>query len=95
MELKKFKYYSKDYKTTIVGLIRDENLTVPEASKKFDINARNLYRWISEFSTEENSLKSTTTKESEELRKYKKALADKEEELEILKKAISIFSKKK
>ena len=42
-----------------------------------------------------NSQKSTTAKESEELRKYKKALADKEEELEILKKAISIFSKKK
>lgn len=95
MEVKKFKNYSKDYKSTIVGIIRDENLTVPEASRKFEINARNLYRWISELSKEEDSSKSTSLKESEEIRKYKKALADKEEELEILKKAISIFSKKK
>ena len=93
---RKRKKVDKHFKAEAVRLSYMSD-SVREVASDLGIHVNTLYRWRSELSAEkpdsssvENDSKSP---EEVELSLLRKRLADKEEELEILKKAIGIFSK--
>ncbi|OGU37210.1 MAG: transposase [Ignavibacteria bacterium GWB2_35_6b] len=90
------KVYDKEFKKETVRLIIQEGRRTSDVSKDLGINENVIYRWIRQYKADsENSFpgKGDQKPADEELRKLKKQLADVTEERDILKKAISIFSK--
>lgn len=91
--------FDKQFKLEVVQRNLD-GVTVKELSEELAINMGTIFRWRKEFLETGQGLsfpgngKEALTDEQKETRRLKKALAEKELELEILKKAISIFSKK-
>lgn len=90
------KYYEKEFKLMIVGLL-ESGQSVKVVSSDYGLNESMIRRWRREY----NSGKSCFTgkghislsAEEQEIRRLKKALKDAELERDILKKAVSIFSK--
>jgi transposase len=90
------KVYDKEFKREAVRLIIQGGRRTRDVSKDLGINENVIYRWIRQYKDDtENSFpgKGHQKPAEEELRKLKKQLADVTEERDILKKAISIFSK--
>lgn len=94
----KRRIYSKEYKLEIIRQIKDGEKRVSEMAFELGIAAGQIYRWIREHDKyREDSFpgQGKLPEQEDELKKLRKQLADSKEELEILKKAIAIFSKKK
>ena len=96
MEIRKRRKFSKEFKLDVINIVKLGEKNVREISKELDIQDVTIYSWIRKYKEEkeeafpgEGKLKSS----EEELRKLRKQLADVTEERDILKKAISIFSK--
>jgi len=91
--------FDKEFKLEVVKRSLD-NVSVKELSKELDIHVGVISRWRKEFLESGEVLsfpgkgKESLSPEEVENRRLTKALREKELELEILKKAISIFSKK-
>ncbi len=93
MKVKNQRRYSKSYKEDVVNIIKTGDKSVVEISKELEIPAGTLYRWYNQLSLSSNPKEVEISEKDKELRKLRKKLADVEEERDILKKAISIFSK--
>lgn len=93
MEVEKRKRYSREYKEDVVNMIKTGNKSISELSKELDIASGMLYRWYNKINGSSNPKEVELTEKDKELRKLRKKLAEVEEERDILKKAISIFSK--
>ena len=93
MEVKKRKRYSREYKEDVVNLIKTGDKSISEISEELDIPSGMLYRWYNKISGTSKAKEVEITEKDKELRRLRKKLADVEEERDILKKAISIFSK--
>ena len=98
MEGKKIKpNYTKEFKMDVVKYYQEHEETQSEVAKKFGIHPTSIKNWIRE--TEKYSSDNAFVgsgklhKEDEELRKLKRELKDIQEENEILKKAMAIFSR--
>lgn len=92
------KVYDKEFKLRAVRLSY-EAPSVAGVASELGIRSELLYRWRAEMSKEESKRfpghgNKAMTPEEAELAKVRKQLADAEMELEILKKAIAIFSRK-
>jgi transposase len=90
--------YTKEFKEETIALVLNRGMSVSQVSKDLDIRADLLYSWIRKYKSDpEHSFpgKGHQKPEDEELRKLKRELADVKEERDILKKAISIFTKTK
>ena len=93
MKVQKRKRYSRDYKEDVVNLIKTGDKSISEISKELDIPSGMLYRWYKKISGSNNPKEVEISEKDKELRILRKKLADVEEERDILKKAINIFSK--
>ena len=94
----KRRVYTKEFKEETVHLVLTRGMQVSEVSKDLDIRKDLLYTWIRKYKSDpQNSFpgKGNLKPEDEQLRKLKRELADVKEERDILKKAISIFSRTK
>lgn len=96
MEIRKRRRFSKEFKLDVLNMIRIGEKSVSELSRELDIHEVTLYSWIRRYNNEkeeafpgEGKLNPTDA----EVRKLHKQLADVTEERDILKKAISIFTK--
>jgi transposase len=90
--------YSKEQKLEIVKQSLEEGVTVKSLSHRFDISVNMIYNWRSKyFKYRENSFtgpgNKTMTDEEQEIARLKKELREAQLERDILKKAVSIFSK--
>jgi len=91
--------FDKQFKLEVVQRSLD-GITIKSLSADLGIQVGTISRWRKEFLDSGDVLsfpgngKESLTEEQKETRRLKKALAEKELELEILKKAISIFSKR-
>ena len=88
---KKYKSYDEDYKKMIVNLY-ENGKGVSELSREYGIGKSTIDSWIKKFKTIMTSTGETTT--NDEIIKLKKRNKELEQENEILKKAVAIFSKK-
>lgn len=92
MEVKKRRKYSKEYRQDVLNMLKTGNKSVPELSKELGIAEQVIYRWNKKYNgntKEEEKL----SEQEKELRELRAKLADVTEERDILKKAVSIFSK--
>jgi transposase len=91
MERKK---YEKEFKSMIVGLL-NTGLSPTGVGVDYGLNASMITRWKREYNSQSGTFtnKSVLTAEQEELKKLKKELRNVKLERDILKKAVSIFSK--
>ena len=87
--------YTVEFKREAVQLARDRDNQVTEVANNLGIHRNVLQRWIREFQNDPiNSFPGNGNLKAsdEELRQLKKKLRDTEEERDILKKALAIFS---
>jgi transposase len=93
MEIKKRRKYSKEFQQDVLNMLKTGNKRVPELSKELGIADQVIYRWNKKnngnYSKEEEKL----SEQEKEIRELRSRLADVTEERDILKKAVSIFSK--
>ena len=86
------KRYDEDFKKMIVELYTDQKKPASEIEREYDVSNASIYKWIEEYSPIKTD--DGTVTNNKEIKKLKKELAQTKEELEILKKAIAIFTQK-
>lgn len=88
------KVYANDFKIMIIELLRSGK-SLKEISEEYGLNDSMLRRWRREFDSKSGdfSKKIELSAVEVELKKLKKELQDVKLERDILKKAVSIFSK--
>ena len=87
--------FDTEFKVQAVKMILEDHLPVVEVAKRLNINQTQLHNWKQEFLEEGKNAfpgQGNLKKAEEELRQLRKRLADAEEERDILKKAVAIFS---
>lgn len=90
--------YTKEFKEETIGLILNRGMSVSQVSKDLSIGTETIYRWIRKYKADPiNSFpgKGHLKPEDEKMRKLERELSEVKEERDILKKAISIFSRTK
>ena len=93
MEVEKRKRYSEEYKEDVVNMIKTGDKPISEISKDLEIPIGMLYRWYNKYTGTKNKKDKVITEKDKEVGLLRKKLAEVSEERDILKKAISIFSK--
>lgn len=89
----KKRVYSKEFKEQAVRLSHQRE-NIKELADELGIKVERLYKWRRwANSNPSTAVKTAVAEESNEVKKLRKALREKELELEILKKAVHIFSK--
>jgi transposase len=92
MELKRKRKFSKEFKEDVLNMLRTGDKKVSELSKDLGISESIIYRWYKKYVGTPEEVEKVEDKEKE-LWELRKRLADVTEERDILKKAVSIFSK--
>ena len=88
---KTYKSYDEDFKKTLVSLY-ESGKKISDLSREYGINESTIRPWITKYGTIITSTGETTT--NDEIIKLQKKNKELEQEVEILKKAVAIFSKK-
>lgn len=87
---KTYKSYDEDFKKTLVSLY-ESGKKLSELSREYGVNESTIRPWITKYGTITTSTGETTT--NDEILKLQKRNHELEQENEILKKAVAIFSK--
>lgn len=88
---RQYKSYDEDFKKTIVNLY-ENGKGISELSKEYGVGKSTIDSWIKKFKTITTSTGEVTN--NNEILKLQKKNRELEQEVEILKKAVAIFSKK-
>lgn len=92
------KHYSKEKKLEIVKLSLEEDSRIKELGERFDVHPNTISRWCKEYRADAESCfpgngNGQLTADEKEVKKLKKEIREVKLERDILKKAISTFSK--
>ena len=93
---KKRKRYDRQFKLDAVSLVVNGGRSVAEVARDLGISENTLHKWKRELSLEGSEAfpgKGRLATQEEELRRLRRALAQAEEDRDILKKALAFFSK--
>ena len=93
MEVKKRRKYSKEFQQDVLNMLRTSDKSVPELSKELGIAEQVIYRWNKKYNGNNTKEEAKLSDQEKEIRELRAKLADVTEERDILKKAVSIFSK--
>lgn len=88
---RQYKSYDEDFKKTIVNLY-ENGKGISELSREYGVGKSTIDSWIKKYKTIITSTGETTN--NDEILKLQKKNRELEQEVEILKKAVAIFSKK-
>ncbi len=88
----KKKFYSKEFKDRAVQQSYQRD-NIKELADELGISPERIYKWRTDYRCFGSSSITEKAQEHLEIKKLKKALKEKELELEILKKAVHIFSR--
>lgn len=88
---KTYKSYDEEFKKTLVSLY-ESGKKLSELSREYGVNESTIRPWINKYGTITTSTGEVTT--NDEILKLQKKNRELEQEVEILKKAVAIFSKK-
>jgi transposase len=92
MEVKSRRKFSKEFQQDVLNMLKTGNKSVPELSKELGIADQVIYRWNKKHNVKLGG-EEKVTDPGKELRELRARLAEVTEERDILKKAVSIFSK--
>ena len=90
------RHFSKEYKKNAVKLVTEKGMSVGKVARDLDIHPNMLHMWRKLFfdkGTDAFAGKGDLKPEDEKLKRVLKELEDVKEERDILKKALSVFSK--
>jgi len=90
------KSFTRDFKIETVKLVTDSDMSVSQVAEDLDIHPNTLYRWVRQFGEDPEEAfpgKGKQTSEAEQLRQLKRENQRLRMERDILKKAMTIFSK--
>ncbi|MDR7078375.1 transposase [Neobacillus niacini] len=92
------KHYDQEYKDYVSKLVVEEGRKTTDVARELEISPKTISRWVSTYRMKSNVGKTNETyitpTELEKLKKqHEKELAEAREEIEILKKAMHIFTK--
>lgn len=93
MEVKSRRRYSKEFREDVLNMLRTAEKSVPSLSKELGISETVIYRWYKKSKEEDQPEIEKVSDKDKEIRELRAKLADVSEERDILKKAVSIFSK--
>jgi transposase len=96
MEYKKRRVFDQEFKRDAVRLVLEGGRGVRDVCRELGIHENLLHRWKSEYQADQEHAfpgKGHMKPHEEELMRLKKKVMDLEQEREILKKALAIFSK--
>lgn len=90
------KVFSQEFKDQIVALHRLKGRTCSDLAREFDLSATTVSNWVRAADRSERAKQARPTGESdqERIRRLELELARKDEELEILGKALAFFAKR-
>ena len=88
---KTYKSYDEEFKKTLVSLY-ENGKKISDLSREYGINVSTIRPWIKKYGTIITSTGEVTN--NDEILKLQKKNRELEQEVEILKKAVAIFSKK-
>jgi transposase len=94
--MSKRRKYDRAFKIEAVKLVTERGTSVAEAARNLGIHENLLHKWKNQYLDDTADAfpgKGRLKPQDEELRRLSKKLADAEEERDILKKALAIFSK--
>jgi transposase len=91
----KRKQYSSEFKSEAVRMAERGDIPIKDVAENLGINAEILRRWVRQFGTKPNAdgRRKVSPDEHAELIRLRRELKRTQEERDILKKAVSIFSK--
>ena len=92
MKVKSRRKYSKGFQQDVLNMLKTGNKSVLELSKELGIAEQVIYRWNKKQKIK-NPVEEKIGDHEKELREIRARLAEVTEERDILKKAVSIFSK--
>ena len=86
--------HTNEFKVMIVEL-KQSGMSTKDLAKEYDLNPSMISRWCREYKTKSGDLskKNELSSDQLEIRALRKELKDIKQERDILKKAVSIFSK--
>lgn len=92
--------FSREFKAQIVELFRQGGRTFKDIAAEFDLSATTVSNWVREDANSRGKLLSEVNSddrkdEKAEIAELKRQLRQKEEELEILGKALAFFARRK
>jgi transposase len=91
MEKKKRRQFRDEYKQDVIRMLEEEQMPISDLARDMDLRVDLLYSWKRKYGNLNN--RSVAKDESAaQLRKLQKRLRDVEEERDILKKAVVIFT---
>jgi transposase len=93
MDIKIRKRYSKEFKEDVVNMLKTGEKSVSVLSRELDIAEGIIYRWYKKSEGKNEMVTEKVGDQDKEIRELRKKLAEIEEERDILKKAVSIFSR--
>jgi len=88
---RQYKTYDEEFKKTVVSLY-ESGKGISELSREYGIGKRTIDSWIKKYKTITTSTGEVTN--NDEILKLQRKNRELEQEVEILKKAVAIFSKK-
>lgn len=92
MMIKKKNFYSPEFKTQAILLVREAKRSASEVAKELGINVNTLYNWLNSL-TDKSPKKPANDDIMAENKRLRKELAQAELERDILKKAAAYFAK--
>ena len=87
--------YTQEFKVEAVKLVKEQGYSQAEAARSLGIEAKNLHRWLKEFSDGNQGItkaKRELSAEQQELEQLRKEIKRLKLEREILKKAAAFFA---
>jgi len=94
---KAHRQFSKEFKRNALQLVMEKGVSVGKVARELDIHPNLIHKWRRDYLAEGESAFVGTGKlkpEDAELKRLQKDLEDVKEERDILKKALSVFSKR-
>ncbi|MDP4116013.1 MAG: hypothetical protein Q8903_07755 [Bacteroidota bacterium] len=91
MERRPRRTFTLEFKQNLLDLIRIKGVKATQAAKDFDMRVELIYKWLRD-SREESQADNVGDKTQSELKQFQRRLTDIEEERDILKKALGIFT---
>jgi transposase len=92
MESQKRKHYTVEYKTDVVRMIEERQSRIADVAKDMGVSIDLLYAWKRQYGKARE--KADPGEATAEIRRLQKRLTEIEEERDILKKAMAIFTQK-
>lgn len=92
MSTKEHKVFTEEYKRDVLNLVRIGDRKTTEIAKDLGIRAELIYRWVQQAHLHQ-ATEAQEMDNKQELKRLRKRLAEVEEERDILKKAVGIFTR--